>query len=180
MKTGKKGPKEAVPPSPQFASDPNFAYFKALFEHLQRTYNLQGVELLHAIERKDIYIPVNVFNPTLSGLETVVKFLKENLHLDNKSIAALLHRSEKTIWQAYNASKEKHPELFVLSASQFYIPISLFASRTFSVLETIVVHLKTHYGLSYHAIAEALHRDDRTIWTVHNRAEKKMKGNYVQ
>jgi hypothetical protein len=33
--------------------------------------------------------------------------------------------------------------------------------------------LKEEKEMTYHKIAEALNRDDRTIWTVYNRAKKK-------
>ncbi len=65
---------------------------------------------------------------------------------------------------------------FVLSqklSEKYTVPISVFADRTLASLEAIVEFLKENYGLSYHEIAELLHRDDRTIWTCYHRAKKK-------
>jgi len=40
-------------------------------------------------------------------------------------------------------------------------------------MESVVSYMKDVLDLSYHEIAEQLNRDDRTIWTVYNRALKK-------
>ncbi|MBU0980905.1 MAG: sigma-70 region 4 domain-containing protein [Nanoarchaeota archaeon] len=53
------------------------------------------------------------------------------------------------------------------------IPISVLRDRSLKPLEAIVEYLKDIQGLTYHEIAELLNRDDRTIWTVYNRAKKK-------
>ena len=53
------------------------------------------------------------------------------------------------------------------------IPSNIFRDRTLSVLEIMVEYLKEEINLSYHEIAVLLNRDDRTIWTVYNRAKKK-------
>ncbi|MBI2005629.1 MAG: hypothetical protein HYS80_02600, partial [Candidatus Aenigmarchaeota archaeon] len=39
--------------------------------------------------------------------------------------------------------------------------------------ENIAAYLKDTFGLTYHAIAVLLNRNDRTIWTVYQRAKKK-------
>jgi hypothetical protein len=59
------------------------------------------------------------------------------------------------------------------SIGKFAIPLSIVCDRKVSIFETIVEYLKEHYGLTYHEIAVLLNRDDRTIWTVYNRAVKK-------
>ncbi len=53
------------------------------------------------------------------------------------------------------------------------IPNFIFQDRTLSVLEVIVEYLKEEKNMSFHEIALALKRDDRTIWTVYSRARKK-------
>ncbi len=40
-------------------------------------------------------------------------------------------------------------------------------------MESVVNYMKDTLNMSYHEIAVALNRDDRTIWTVYNRALKK-------
>ncbi len=55
------------------------------------------------------------------------------------------------------------------------IPLRIFSDRTLSVLEAIVEYLHEKENLSFHQIALLLNRDDRTVWTCHNRAKKKRK-----
>lgn len=57
------------------------------------------------------------------------------------------------------------------------IPTYLFRDRSVAVLEALVEYLKDVEKLSYHEIAVMLNRNDRTIWTVYNRAKKKRKRN---
>ena len=63
---------------------------------------------------KQINIPCSIFTKKLSSLETISKYLKENLKLSYKEIADLINRSEKTIWQAYKSTNKKHPSKFVV------------------------------------------------------------------
>jgi len=53
------------------------------------------------------------------------------------------------------------------------IPSHILTDRSVSVLEAIVKYLKEKKNLTYHEIAVLLNRDDRTIWTVYQRARKK-------
>jgi hypothetical protein len=45
-----------------------------------------------------------------------------------------------------------------------------------SIFESLVGYMKDSLELSYHKIALLLNRDDRTIWTVYQRAKKKKEG----
>ncbi len=40
-------------------------------------------------------------------------------------------------------------------------------------MESVVFYMKDSLNMTYHEIALSLNRDDRTIWTVYNRASKK-------
>ena len=53
------------------------------------------------------------------------------------------------------------------------IPTKVLRDRTLKVLEAIVEYLKEKKGYNYHEIGKLLNRDERTIWTVHNRSKKK-------
>lgn len=128
-------------------------------------------ELVNRLREKK-EIPVSVFNEELSALETICKFLKENLGFSIKKIAFLTHRSEKTVWQAYNSSKNKYSKKFIIEVSDYYIPVSVLKNRKYSVLESIVDYLK-NLNLTYHDIALLLKRDDRTIWTTYHRLKLK-------
>ena len=43
-------------------------------------------------------------------------------------------------------------------------------------MEAAVSYMKDSLDMTYHEIAVSLNRDDRTIWTVYNRAIKKKGG----
>jgi len=124
-------------------------------------------------EKKPKEIPVCIFNDKLSALETIVKYLKENLNLKYSEIAKLLNRNDRTIWATYSNSRKKLTEKFVVKSNKFFIPALIISNRSFSVLESIVSYLKDNLNLRYSQIALMLHRDQRTVWTVYNRKRKK-------
>jgi len=54
------------------------------------------------------------------------------------------------------------------------IPPTIFKHTSLSVMESIVDYLKTSQGLNFHEIGILLDRDERNVWTVYQRAQKKM------
>ena len=134
--------------------------------------------LLKAEAKEEVKIPISAFkNDQLSSLETIVKYLRENLLLSFKQIASLTNRNDIALAVSYrNARKKLEAKFVVAEISPYSIPVSILQDRNLSVLENIVSYLKDTFGLAYHKIALLLNRDDRTIWTVYQRAKKK-KGN---
>ncbi len=126
-------------------------------------------------EKTDLLrIPVSILrNRKLGSLELVVKFLREERGLGNAMVASILGRSQQVCWSTYNNSRKKYPGRLEFKSSGFDLPVSIFQGSRLSILEAIVVYLKESMNLSYHDIAVLLSRDDRTIWTVFNRAMKK-------
>jgi len=57
--------------------------------------------------------------------------------------------------------------------SKINIPLYVLQDRSLSFMESVVFYMKDEFEMTYHEIAVALNRDDRTIWTVYNRARKK-------
>ena len=133
--------------------------------------------LLKPEVKEEIRVPISVFNnDKLSGLETIVKYLRENLLLSFKQIAFLTNRNNIALAVSYRNARNKLSEKFVVTEiSPYSIPVSILQDRNLSVLENIVSYLKDNFGLAYHKIALLLNRDDRTIWTVYQRARKKRK-----
>lgn len=140
-------------------------------------------------------LPVVLFaTEKLSGLEITVKYIKEELNKSITEIGALLNRSPKTIWTTYSIASKKVSGRFDVRALQsdseltaklravaphnelekINVPFSVIANRDLSVLESITQYLRNELHLSLNQIAVLLHRDNRTIWTVHHRAQKKM------
>lgn len=149
-------------------------HFLQLFINHLRTEHDYSQEMVDSLlKHEEKYVPLCIFSHRISCLETIVKFLKENIGLALTEIASLLHRNYVSIYTTYRNSKKKYPERFIITDSKHLIPASILAERKYSVLESIVVFLKEEKELTLHKIAELLHRDDRTIWTVYNRAKKK-------
>ena len=149
---------------------------RKLFISIKEKYHLNSPELLNELEEKEVLIPVSIFSRKLSSLETIVKYLKENLGLKNKEIASLTKRSVKTIYQAYNSANEKTRKKFEVKESKYYIPVSALTNRKLGVLESVVKFLKENYELNYSEIGRLLGRDPRTIWTAYSRAIGKVRG----
>jgi len=174
MKVFKKSKKEDIytdlPSS--LIKDEEFIGLQELYNRLKLKHDKS--EILRELEREEIFIPLSIFNKKLGSLEVISKYLFENRNLSLKNISRLLNRSNRNIWNAHNKSKKKFPKELVIKES-ILIPASILRNLDFTLLENIVSYLKENLGLSYHEIATALQRDDRTIWTVYQRAKKKKK-----
>jgi predicted DNA-binding protein (UPF0251 family) len=122
---------------------------------------------------KEILIPLSVINHN-SSLEAIVLYLKEICGLRFTEIAELLNRDQRTIWVTYANARKKKTVLDLRNSSTLTIPINMFSSRTFSILETIVFYLRTTQNLTFNQISDLLGKNYRTIWTVYRRALKKL------
>ncbi len=138
---------------------------------------IERVNKLLKIEvKEEVKVPLSVFkNNYLSSLETIVKYLRENLLLSFKQIASLTNRNPIALAVTYRNAKKKMEAKFAEEISPYSIPVSILQDRNISVLENVVFYLKNNFGLTYHKIAVLLNRNDRTIWTVYQRAIKKKK-----
>ena len=152
-------------------------FLKKFLNHLRTEHELSSEKIAelfgHKAPSKDL-LSVSIFdNKELSCLETIVKYLKEELNLRYHEIASLLNRNDRTIWATYNSACKKRKERLPIKPSKYYIPITIFTNRKFSVLESIVSYLKDNFNLRYSQIAVLLNRDERNIWTVYNNYRKK-------
>jgi len=145
---------------------------------------LEAVRKKHSISYEDLLglvvggrdrVPVTIFSRKLSSLEAIARYLKDELCLSHHKIAELLGRDERNIWHSYHDSLKKHPEALAAGPAQFFIPLKIFAEKKFSILESIVVHLRHEYSLSYRQISALVQRNEKTVWTVYSRAKKRMK-----
>ncbi|MEE9525613.1 MAG: hypothetical protein V3V78_03350 [Candidatus Woesearchaeota archaeon] len=157
--------------SSKLYQDEDFAVFKILLKRLKKKYHISTTDVLNFIQ-EDIMIPCTVFIKKLSPLETTVKYLKENLDIDFTKIAKMLGRDRKTVWQAHKNAMKKYSDVIPPAETEYNIPVSALRTKL-SLLEAVVVYLKENFKLSYHKIGELLQRNERTIWTVYNRAMKK-------
>jgi len=176
VKNSKK--KDEVDNSPsQYTSDIN--KFNEFADEIKKKYKITNYDLLDLLLKKKTetqpeMIPVSIFdNNELSALESITKYMRENLYFGSGKIAKLLNRNISTISSTYIKAKGKLPAEFAIGDSKFFIPISEISTRKFSVLESIVKFLKEKCSLTNIQIAKLLNRNSKTIWTVYTRAKKK-------
>lgn len=131
--------------------------------------------LYKALKRKEIGIPISVFKANLSGLEIITKYLKELENKTFKEISKILNRKLSTLYNTYNKSKIKFKGKLDVSDSSFIIPFNIFRNRKYSILESIVAHLKNKQKLSFTKISLLLNRNYNTIKTVYRRYNSKIK-----
>jgi len=151
------------------------SYKEILFSRLKSLSKPEKIEVVSFLTKqlKENSLPIFIFkNNSLSALETIVKYLKEEHNLGYAEISRLLNRSSKTIWITYQRAKKKMPKKLV-GKSDIFIPVEIFQNRKFSVLETLVSHLKQEQGISYKDIAKLINRNYRTVLTVYRRFRKK-------
>jgi hypothetical protein len=129
-----------------------------------------------ASNSKALLIPNTVFfDDKLAILESVVEYLKEEKGLNYRQIGRLLNRDERNIWTVYSRVRKKRETAKKASVPKpsLSVPISILEDRSLSGFEAIVEYLKEKQELNFHDIGEALHRDERNIWTVYHRAKIK-------
>ncbi len=146
------------------------AILRSIIAHAKSTHNLSDADIMG---KREIVLPFGIFATSkISSLESIVKYLKEAKGMTFSKISKLLNRSNKTIWATYSQATKKMPEPFGDVRDDISMPASLFADRSFSVLEHVVSFAKS-FGNTNHEVALMLHLDDRTIWAVYDRVKKK-------
>ncbi len=128
---------------------------------------------LHVLISQETLLPLSILKNN-SSLEVIVLYLKEISGLKFNEIANLLNRDQRTIWVTYANAKKKKIILDLQNTSQLTLPLNMFTSRTFSILETIVFYLRTSHNLTFNQISDLLGKNYRTVWTVYKRALKKL------
>jgi len=63
----------------------------------------------------------------------------------------------------------------IASDYEILIPTAILTNRSISSFEAIVIYLKEEFRLKYSEIANLTGRDQRNIWTIYNRAIRKIK-----
>jgi hypothetical protein len=146
---------------------------KTLFEKTTKKFNINRKEFLKIIKaREEINIPSTIFEKKLGALESLVKYMKENLNMNYHEIAKELKRNERTIWTAYKNAKEKTKKPIKIKKTEIFLPTSIFENENLTVLESCIIYLKEK-EMKFSEIAELLNRDQRNIWSVYSRAIKK-------
>jgi DNA-binding CsgD family transcriptional regulator len=139
---------------------------RKLLRPIVEKHHLSDLDIQHLLKP---HIPLSIFNKKLTILEAIVLHLKRN-NYSLRQIAQLIHRDERNVWHIFTRAEKKHPQKLIC-VSDFLIPLALLDSHL-SAQESVVSFLKKQ-GMKYVEIAQLLHRNQRTIWTVYRRAQKK-------
>jgi len=135
-------------------------------------YSSETISELGAKEAQ-LLIPIQIFAAELAPSEALVKYLKEEHDLNYHEISELINRNERGVWASYQRAKKKMPSKFDIK-EPIMIPISVFANKKFSILECLITHLKDVRGVKGAKIAKLLNKHPANIWTIYNRANKKL------
>lgn len=134
------------------------------------------INLKPLLEQENSFPTSILRSEQLSSLEAIVKYLRENKKLQYKKIGELLQRNHKTLAVTYKNAIKKQPAPFASSVEREQERIEFFAfNNKLSVLEAITLFLKKQ-DKNFSEISRLLGKDPRTIWTVHDRAMKKLGG----
>ncbi|MEK6907629.1 MAG: hypothetical protein AABW45_03820 [Nanoarchaeota archaeon] len=135
---------------------------------LKKKENLTDEDLLKLV-KKYIPIPISIFKNS-SPLESLVKYLKDDLNLTLKEISTLINRDPRTIWVTYNNARKKIKSLD--TSSKITVPLDYFSERELSILENLVDYL-IDLGHSVSKISVLLNRNYKTIYTIYTRIKEK-------
>lgn len=129
----------------------------------------------YRIGAKIHFITVYIYSILLFYL--LYEYLSQYLYIITYSMS-IMHGSfisdlEKAQASIQKVSKALRRTEQVSFQDKLYIPVTVFQDRRVGVLEATVIYLKDEKLLSYTQIAEALNRDDRTIWTSYHQGKKK-------
>ncbi len=142
---------------------------KELLIGIKNKYNLSLKELQKLILYDIELFPSSIFTNKLTVLESIVKYMKEELGLNYHSIGELLNRNEKNIWHTYNNAKRKYQKRLLIEGELIPISLEILRNRKLSPLAAIIQSLSTIQRLSTKEIAKLLRRNYKTIWTIKNK-----------
>lgn len=130
--------------------------------------NLQSEFHNKILSPTSFFLPVYIFQKNLGALESICKYLRDDLGLTSKKVSSLVGRTSSTVDVSYRKAMEKHPGRFVVRESGYTVPLSvLLSSKKFGVQEAIVGYFRDHYNLNFRQIADLLHRNYQTVRTAY-------------
>lgn len=138
-------------------------------EFLKEKHQLTGRDIKEELFGEKI--PSDAYACDLTPLQTAAKYLSEHLGKHTEEIAELLGRTAAEVQRLLTAA-QNHPPLVTTGVP---LPATLFADRTLSAAEHLV-HALQQRGRSVQEIATLLNKHERTIWTLHYRAQEKLGG----
>ena len=151
--------------------------WKTLALELQETYGYKQSTLIAQLRIEGDAIPLTAFGHNFTPLEAAARYL-QYAGKTSKETAHLLGRTRSAIERALLHSHLK-AKTIAYTETEYLIPASAFkATRPAS--EALCTYLREHYAFTNKQIADALHIDQRTVWTVLDRATKRKQYNNKQ
>ena len=149
---------------------------KSLLENFLKNHNTTETEFSNFLKTKQTpALPVSIFQTKkLASLEIITKYLHENKGWRFTKIAKAINRNPRSIASTYRNAKRKQPKSISEIPSEYHIPLSLLSNKQLSVLENLAYYLAVECKLKFSEVAKLLGKDPRTIWTVMDRATKKL------
>lgn len=141
--------------------------WKAIARELQETYGYHHETLIAELRIEGDAIPLTAFGHGQTPLEATARYL-QHAGKTSKEIAKLLGRARSAIERALRHSHLR-AKAINYADSAYLIPATVFAQKK-PASETLCTYLREHYSLTNKQIADALGLDQRTIWTVFERA----------
>jgi hypothetical protein len=136
-----------------------------------------GLTALYAdLDSSQLLIPTTIFcDRSLSFLEALVEYMKDNLKLSYHEIAVLTNRDERNIWTLYHRAieKRKNSAPNIKKTIMTQVPLDVVTDRSVSILEVVVEYLRENAKLKNSQISKILNRSAKTVSTVYMRTKKK-------
>lgn len=144
---------------------------------LQEEPNLKLDQLIKTFQevKSEIFVPLSIFSHKLKPAEALCQYLKEKEGLSNKQIAVLINRKEKSVWATcQRAVQKKKPgkQKFIEKEKKYFLPVSIFSNRSYSLLGNVIIYLKEVHHLSNKSIAELLDTSPNSIAVIAKRGKE--------
>lgn len=135
-------------------------------------YGLRKEEVVELLREEQV--PLAIFTSVHTPFESVVLYLKSHLGLSFAEIGRQTGRDQRAIGMTHRRAvmKGSLPDFRSVDPDLLTFPLSIFRENRLSPAERVVLHLKRR-GLSFSQIGRFLHRDERTVWTLHRRGMEK-------
>lgn len=150
---------------------------RQLLRNLQQDNKLELPQLIEMFQevKQEYNIPLSIFSTKthLHPAEALSFYLTEEQKLSYQEIAKLLNRNEKSIWATSQRVKKRKLKLVKLNQKEkYFLPLSIFQNRSYSLLESAILHLNQVYHLSNKEISQLLQKSPNSIAVLLKRAKE--------
>jgi hypothetical protein len=140
---------------------------KIALTELKENHSASAEEIINIVNKEQLFIPVSIFRREnkIGALESLCKYMKENLNLKFSEIARIISRDERTVWTAYKKATDKKTDRFEIKSEEIFMPLEKFLKEK-TALASIILFLKDKHTNT--EIARILNRDPRNIHSIYS------------